>query len=100
MGHARPSHLGGFTCDRSLSESLQNLTGVIFWFYLFKDFFDLAFLIDQKSGSVNAHVRSSHKLLLSPNAVAFGDRMIGVGQQGERKFVFGLELLVRLFAVG
>src|ERR1041385_7179864 len=73
-----------------VSESLQNLTGVIFWLHLFENFFDLALLIDQKSGSMNTHVRSAHKLLLAPNAVSICNRMVLVGQKREGKFILGL----------
>lgn len=84
---------------RLVSESLQNLTGVIFWLHLFKDFFDLALLIDQKGSSMNTHVRSPHKLLLAPNAIRISNLVIGIGQQGERKVIFGFELLVPGLAV-
>ena len=63
----------------SFSESLEHLTGVILGLDLFKDLFDLALLIDQKGSAMNTHIRSSHKLLLSPNTIALGDRFVRVG---------------------
>ena len=75
-------------------ERLKYLTGVVFGLYLLEDLFDLALLIDQEGGSMNTHVRSSHKLLLSPNTIAFGDCLIRIRQECEREFVLGDEFFV------
>src|SRR5829696_2354307 len=85
--------------DSPVSESLEDLTGVILRLYFLKDFFDLAFLIDQKGGSMDAHICSSHELLLSPNAISLRDRAIRVGQEGEREFILRFKLFMRRFAV-
>jgi len=63
----------------SLSKSLEDLTGVIFWLDLLENLFDLALLIDQKGGSMDAHIRSSHELLLSPYSISLRDCAIRVG---------------------
>src|SRR5829696_9817931 len=85
--------------DSPVSESLEDLTGVILRLYFLKDFFDLAFLIDQKGGPMDAHICSSHELLLSPNAVSLRDRAIRVGQKSEWEFILCLKLFVRRLAV-
>ena len=77
-----------------LRKRLEYLTGMVFGLYLLEDLFDLALLIDQEGGSMNTHVRSSHKLLLSPNAVSVRNLMVLVGQKGEGKAILGFELLV------
>src|SRR5215204_4370654 len=48
---------------------------------------------------MDAHICSSHELLLTPNAVSFRDRAIRVGQKSERKVVLRFELFVSPFAV-
>ena len=65
----------------SVGESLEHLTGVILGLYLLENLFDLAFLIDQEGGSMDAHICSSHELLLSPNPISLRDRSIRVGSR-------------------
>ena len=52
---------------------------MIFGLYLFEHFLDLALFVDQKGRSMNTHVGSSHKFLLTVHAIRIGDRMIRIG---------------------
>src|SRR6266511_4572980 len=61
---------------------------------------DPALLVDHKVAANDAHELLAHERLLAPHAVGLGDRVLLVGQQDERQVVLGLELLVRLHAIG
>src|SRR6185369_9378218 len=84
----------------SVSESFEDLIGVILRLDLLENLFDLSLLIDQKGGPMNTHVGSAHELLLSPNSVSFCDRPIRIGQKSEGKFVLGFKLFMSCFFVG
>ena len=70
---------------------IQDFGGVAFGFYGGPDSFDFPGLADEKGAADDAHEFASHELLLLPGAVGFDGFVIGVAEQREIEFVFGLE---------
>src|SRR5215208_7723183 len=60
---------------------------------------DVALGIDQERRALDAHVRLAVELALAPDAVAFGNLVVGIRQQRERQAVLLLELHVRRFVI-
>src|SRR5215213_4399038 len=60
---------------------------------------DVALGIDQERRPLDAHVRLAVELALAPDAVAFGNVVVGIRQQRERQAVLLLELHVRRLVV-
>ena len=68
--------------------------------HLIEDLHDLAFSVDQKRRSLDAHVLFTVHRFFHPDAVFLHDVLFSVGQKVESKVVFRPEFLMRLFAVG
>jgi len=60
---------------------------------------DHALCIDQKRGTDHAHVLPSVHRFLPPDPIGLQDLLVGIGQQGERQFVFGDEFLMTGFVI-
>src|SRR5579862_3295442 len=85
---------------RSLpAHGLHHLVGVAGDFHLVPDVLDLAFLVDEESGALDAHVFAAIHALLDPDAVFLGDLAFLVRGESEGQLVFLLELVVALDAV-
>ena len=74
---------------------LQNLRGVAFGFDGGPNGFDFAGFADEERAADDAHEFASHELLLLPGAVGGDGFVIGVAEQGEIEFEFGLEQRLR-----
>lgn len=72
---------------------------MLFRFDLAEYFLDLAMLINQESGAVNAHIGSPHELFLAERPVRFANRAIGICQEAKRQIVLLGEFFVPGFAV-
>ena len=68
--------------------------------HLIEDLHDLAFSVDQKRRSLDAHVLFTVHRFFHPDAVFLHDVLFSVGQKVESKVVFRPEFLMRLFTVG
>ena len=73
---------------------------MLFRLHLREDPGDLALGVDDEGGAQHAHVLLAVHRLLAPGAVLLGDRVVGVGEQGEAEVVFAGELGDRLDLVG
>ena len=79
---------------------LEDFGGVSFGFDGGPDGFDFAGLADEERAADDAHEFASHELLLLPGAVGFDGFVIGIAEQREIKFEFGLEQGLGLDRVG
>ena len=68
-------------------------------FHFFNDFFNSSFLADDKCFPEDSHVGFAIHLLLPPCAIGLQDLSVRIGDQPERKLIFGNEILVRFFTV-
>ena len=70
---------------------------MFFGFHLFRenDAFDDAFFVDDEGSTECAHILASVHTLFSPYSELFYQFLVCIGNEGERKFVLGNELLVR-----
>lgn len=75
----------------------QNLIGVFLGLHLLasEDVLDDALLVDDESGANRAHRLLAIHVFLAPCAHRLQQRVVNIGNQGERQFVLLLELLVR-----
>src|SRR4029450_7951082 len=76
-----------------LSKGFEHFVRMLFDIYLIKYLCDLSIFVDQKRLAIGAHVLLSVHAFLATDAVAFDDRLVGVGQQVERQLEFRDELL-------
>ena len=72
-------------------EMFQNFGGVAFGFDGGPGRFDFAGFADEERAADDAHEFASHELLLLPGAIGFDGLVVGVAQQREIEFEFGLE---------
>src|SRR5919198_3933718 len=61
---------------------------------------DVPITVDDERRPVDPHVVLAGELLLAPDAVLFGDRVVRVREERERQLVLRLELLMRRDVVG
>ena len=83
-----------------LCEVLEDFGGVAFGFDGGPEGFDFAGFADKERTADDAHEFASHELLLLPDAVGFDGFVIGITEQGEIEFEFGLEQGLRFDRVG
>ena len=72
----------------------EDFVRVTFDFDIGKDGLDGAVLADDEGGARDAHVFAAHELLLLPDAVLLGNRVVVVGQEWEHQVELLLKLLV------
>src|SRR5882724_943159 len=63
-------------------------------FYLRPDLFDASIGPDKKGHAMGAHIFTSPKSFLAPDAIGFDDFLVLISQQCERQAVFPYELVV------
>src|SRR6266478_3491939 len=69
-------------------------------FHFGPNLFDSAIRSDQEGDAPGSHVLHAHEALLAPDTVSLDDLFVLVGQEGERKLLFGNELVVRFCGIG
>ena len=72
---------------------------MLFDVHFVEDLFDVAALVNEEGLAADAHVLLARELLLAVDAVGIGDRMVGVCEEREGKFVLVCELSVRALVV-
>src|SRR3982751_3725245 len=68
--------------------------------HLWKDFFNDAVRVDDKSSSFHAHVFAPIHAFLFPNAIEFSSFMIRIGQKRKREIEFAFERCLRFGLIG
>ncbi len=76
-------------------EMLEDFGGVAFGFDGGPEGFNLAGFANEERTADNAHEFASHELLLLPGPVSFDRFVIGIAEQWEIEFEFGLEQSLR-----
>lgn len=75
----------------ALGEVLEDFGGVAFGVDGGPDSFDLAGFADEERAANDAHEFAAYELLLQPRAIGFDGFVVGIAEQREIKFEFGLE---------
>ena len=81
-------------------QSFQNLPRMVARLHLIEHPGNEAVFVYHHRGAVHAVEEFAVQRFRSPDAIRFEDGFVGIGQQRERKLVFGLEPEVRCRAVG
>src|SRR5213080_3946575 len=68
-----------------MAYGLPQKIDVFVWLHLAKDFRDTAFGVDDKSGSLGAHVFLAEEILFHPHAVTLHQCLIRIGKERERQ---------------
>src|SRR5215204_1952118 len=92
--------LGSRRAHFSLRHGSQYFRRVLDRFDFPPDFFDESVGADEKCYSAGSEVLYSHETFFTPNSISLDDRFILIGNQGERQFIFGDELVVGLRRIG
>ena len=77
-----------------MAYGLPQKIDVSVWLHLAKDFRDTAFGVDDKSGSLGAHIFLAEEILFHPHAVTLHQCLIRIGKERERQPEFIDKFLV------
>ena len=72
---------------------------MLIYVYLIKDLCDLSSFVDEERFPIRAHILLPVHAFFAPDAIAFDDRLVGVGNQIELKTVLGTKLLMSLLVI-
>ena len=71
-----------------MAHGLPQKIDVLVWLHLAKDFLDMTFVVDHKSGSLRAHVFLAEEILFHPHAITLHECLIRIGKERERQSEF------------